>query len=88
MNISPIMRDCVNVETNSIAGCVALALSKTPSVHNGKAQALATLIDREKPHVLGLQETKLQEEHVEESTDRFASILPDYTTYCALCVLG
>lgn len=50
-------------------------------------KALATLVGVERPHVIGLQETKIQTQHVQEMTDQLEQLLPDYTTFCELCFL-
>lgn len=40
------------------------------------------MVMREEPHVLGLQETKIQEHHVPGLSEELAELLPDYKTFC------
>ncbi|CAM9658539.1 unnamed protein product [Discosporangium mesarthrocarpum] len=48
-------------------------------------QALVDMISEERPHIIGLQETKIQVIHEEEMTNQFRELLPDYEThwYCS-----
>lgn len=57
------------------------AVSHWPS-HAPAHQALVDLIAREKPHVFGLQETKIQDQHVDDVRRDLSGLLGDYKTFC------